>query len=242
MEDARDRRFTIEEAASILGCSESLIYELLAEGWLKRPVAWAKTGESGRVSEKSLFQFMIMDHVNLLQTKTLRELQNGRKHFGRIFSRNAEANCLSSIEGTGQATENAPSKSLPQDQSEKSKQCRFHNFAAQRQFSFGWKARQLAPGDPALQDDLVQEMSLAVLEYEEDASPEFLFELATNRAKNYLKYEAARGMLALSEAQHVNDLTAARITSLNNFIEELLQRGVPVEWIEEVLGQRLDVA
>ena len=88
----------------------------------------------------------------------------------------------------------------------------------------------------------MQEMSQAVLEYEKEASFEFLFELATNRARNYLKYEACRGMASLDEAREVSDKRAEKVASLNAFIDELLQRGVPMEWIDEVIGYRLEVA
>lgn len=92
-----------------------------------------------------------------------------------------------------------------------------------------------------MQDDLVQEMSLAVLEYERPASFEFLFELAGNRAIDYLRYEAWHGKLSLSLARHASDSFAEKITSLNLFIDELLQRGVPAAWIEEVIGGRLEM-
>jgi DNA-directed RNA polymerase specialized sigma24 family protein len=93
-----------------------------------------------------------------------------------------------------------------------------------------------------MQDDLVQEMSLAVLEYNEPANFGFLFELAGNRAIDYLRYEAARGMLPLSEAREASDQCAEQMSSLNAFIGELLERGVPKEWIEEALGARLEAA
>jgi hypothetical protein len=41
--------------------------------------------------------------------------------------------------------------------------CLHHDFAERHQFSFRWRAWQLAPNDAAMQDDLVQEMSLAAL-------------------------------------------------------------------------------
>jgi hypothetical protein len=170
-------------------------------------------------------------------------MKNCRRNFGEIFSEIANANCLSSYEETGKATEpSAPHSNRAQESSGQSQRCLHHDFAEQHQYSFGWRARQLAPGDRAMQDDLVQEMSLAVLEFDKPASSEFLFELACNRAKNYLKYEAARGMLRLSEAREESDQCAERMSSLNAFIGELLQRGVPREWIEEALGARLEAA
>ena len=93
-----------------------------------------------------------------------------------------------------------------------------------------------------MQDDLVQEMSLAVLEYGKPASFEYLYELANNRAIDYLRYEAARGMISLSQARQASDGLAEKIASLNAYIDELMGRGVPAEWIEEVLSERLDVA
>ena len=91
-----------------------------------------------------------------------------------------------------------------------------------------------------MQDDLKQEMSLAALEYGEKASFEFLFEIATNRAKMYLRYETVRGMLPLDEARDIADKAAEKTASLYDFIGELLERGVLKEWIEEVLGWRLE--
>jgi hypothetical protein len=262
--------FTIEEAASILGRRKSTTYELLAEGWLNAPCGGTRKERRGRVTQKSLFQFMLIDRVSRLPLKTLRELKNGRKHFGRIFSRNADANCLSMVEGAEKASGPNDTSPYPLPQGEgkqqnglaaqctpttpcsqiqtsaqtqnnsEPKRCLHHDFAVRHQFSFGWMARQLARGDLALQDDLVQEMSLAVLEFERPASFEFLFELASNRAKNYVKYEALRGKMSLSQARQVSDAAAEKIASLNAFIDELIGRGVPVEWIEEVLGTRLE--
>jgi excisionase family DNA binding protein len=238
-----DTYFSVEEAAKILGCKERMVYRLLDDGWLNRPPGGARNGRRARVSKKSLFQFMVIDRLSGVPAKTLRDLKNGRKSFGKIFCKIANASCLSLDEGTDKATEpSAPHNNRAQESSGQSQRCLHHDFAEQHQFSFGWRARQLAPGDPAMQDDLVQEMSLAVLEFDKPASSEFLFELACNRAKNYLKYEAARGMLPLSEAREASDNCAERMSSLHAFIGELLQRGVPREWIEEVLGARLEAA
>lgn len=88
----------------------------------------------------------------------------------------------------------------------------------------------------------MQEMSLAVLEYDKPASCEFLLELAGNRAKMYLRYEALRGKMSLGQAREPVDISAARIANLNTLIDSLLERGIPVEWIEEVIGYRLEVA
>jgi hypothetical protein len=49
-------------------------------------------------------------------------------------------------------------------------------------------------------------------------------------------------MLRLSEAREASDRCAEQMSSLHAFIGELLERGVPREWIEEVLGARLEAA
>ncbi len=182
---------------------------------------------------------MVIDRLSGLPAKTLRDLKNGRKSIGRILCTIANANRFSLVEGRDDLAEARPA--AVQENPER-KRCLHHDFAEQHQYSFGWRARQLAPGNAAMQDDLVQEMSLAVLEYNEPANFEFLFELAGNRAIDYLRYEAARGMLPLSEARQASDKYAAQMSSLNAFIGTLLQRGVPREWIAEALGARLDAA
>jgi excisionase family DNA binding protein len=234
--------FTIKEAAKILGCSRWTIRRLMTNGWLNGPPGGTKLDRTARVSKKSLFQLIIIDHINQLPAKTLKDLKSGRKNFARLLVQMREANCLSTDERGVKAPEPASQGCLPDHTPETQQRCRNHDFAAEHQFSFGWRARQLAPGDPALQDDLVQEMSLAVLEYGEAASFEYLFELAGNRAINYLEYEALRGTKSLSEARLVSDSAAEKLANLKNLIDDLMSRGVPREWIEEVLGGLPDAA
>jgi excisionase family DNA binding protein len=232
--------FTVEEAAGILGCDRATVYRLIANGWLNRPTGGTKKETGGRVTQKSLYQFVIVDRISSLSRKHLRKLKRTWKLFEKSESQMPEASCLSIDEGTCKASGQTDPSPYPLPQGEGKQQRRLnHEFAERHQFSFGWRARQLAPNDPALQDDLVQEMSLAVLEFNSPASFEFLFELANNRAKNYIKYEACRGRMALSEARHVSDSYAEKVVSLNTFIDELLRRGVPAEWIEEVIGREL---
>ena len=47
-------------------------------------------------------------------------------------------------------------------------------------------------------------------------------------------------MLPLSEARQASDRRAEKIGNLVNLVEMLLERGVQKEWIEEVLGWRLE--
>jgi hypothetical protein len=230
--------FTVEAAASILNCKRRLVYELIADGWLARPSGGTKKATGGRVTQKSLYQFVIADRLRGLPPRTLKRL---RKLFIKSECIKGEANRLSMVEGKEKAAgqTNPSPYPLPQGEGKQQQRCLHHEFIERHQFSFGWQARQLAPGDPAMQDDLVQEMSLAVLEYDQPASFEFLFELASNRAIDYLRYEASRGMVSLGYARHVSDAFAEKMKSLNAFIDELLQRGVPMEWIEEMIGRKM---
>ena len=245
-----EKVFNIEEAAGILRCSKRTVYRLIAEGWLKGPNGRPQKGKMGQVSEISLFQYPFIVRLSDVPKRVLRDIRKGRKRFGEIFCQTANANRFSIDEKKCETQ--PPASSVPPDTTDPSpyplpqgegKQRRLHHeFAERHQFSFGWRARQLAPDDPAMQDDLVQEMSLAVLDHKRPATFEFLFELAGNRAIDYLRYEAARGTMTLSQARLASDSFAEKTSGLNAFIEELMQRGVPAKWIEEVIDGRLDVA
>jgi excisionase family DNA binding protein len=143
--------FSVEEAAKILGCKKTKVYQLLTDGWLNRPPGGARNGRRARVSKKSLFQFMVIDRLSLLPTKTLRDMRNGRKNFGRIFSEIADAKHLSIDEGRGEATEPpAPDSNRAHESSGQPQRCLHHDFAEQQR-------------------------SMAVLEFGRPASSAFLF-------------------------------------------------------------------
>jgi hypothetical protein len=237
-----ERYFEVERAARILECTPRTVQRMIADGWLNGPPASRMNCESARVSEKSLFQLMIIERLSRLPIRTLREFKNRRKNFVRMLRQIAKPKRFSSIEGAVEAVENTSSRSNELAGGTPATHRLHEKVAVERQFSFGWLARQLAPGDPSLQDDLVQEMSLAVLEYEKPANFEYLFELAKNRAIDFLRYEGRRGMISLREARQESDTFATKMNSLQNLIQKLTYRGVPLEWIEEVLGERLDVA
>ena len=105
------------------------------------------------------------------------------------------------------------------------------------QHEFKFMAKELARRDPYLQDDLVQEMSLAVLEETEKATESFFLWLACWRAKDFLKRERLRGGICPSklgqlaiEAQQISDET---------LVQALLDEGHALKAIEEALGIKL---
>ena len=232
--------FTVEEAARIMGCDRATIYRLVADGWLVGLAGKPNNAGSAQVSKKSLYQFMIVDRLSLYPERVLRKMLR-RKISENNSSQSPTANRYIN-EGEDNAPEALPSGTPSQENRDPEKRCPHYDFAAQHQAIFRKRARQLAANDPAFQDDLVQEMSLAVLEYDNPADFEFLLELAFNRAIDYIRYEASRGMLTLNKARQTSDKRAEQIASLQTFIDELRQRGVPAEWIEEVIGWRLNVA
>ncbi|HYG77090.1 MAG TPA: hypothetical protein VEK08_18945 [Planctomycetota bacterium] len=236
---------SVERAARILCCGERTVQRMIASGWLKGQPGKPNKAWCASVSVKSLYQLLIVDRLNMLPQRLWRSLHYHEKILERK-SRQIESAKHLSINEEQRKSLNPSPYPLPLGERENNDsertRCLHHDFAELHQFSFGWKARQLAPGDGALQDDLIQEMSLAVLEYDQPASFEFLFELATNRAKMYIRYEVARGMLPLSAARYMSSSLAERMESVQAFIDQLIERGVPVEWIEEVLGRELDAA
>jgi hypothetical protein len=204
---------------------------LVAQGRLKGRAGKPNNAASARVSEKSLFQFLFGDHLNHCSDMVFRGLKTGLKKVEINSGQIAKANCFfpnGRAQREGRGERNGRSKT----------RCLHHDFAERHQFSFRWRAAQLAPRDAAMQDDLVQEMSLAALEYDKPADFDFLFELATNRAKNYLKYEASRGMLPLDAARYSRDPHAEETASLERLIENLMESGVPAAWIEEALKEK----
>ena len=236
--------FTYEQAASIMGCTVRNIQRLVTDGWLQGLPGTPGRTRSARVTEKSLHQFIILDRLSHVPARDLSALQKRWKNIERNSRQMAEANRYCIDEGkdiTGPSPDPLPA-GQGKHNSKPPKRCLNHESAEQHQFSFRWRARQLAPKNEEMQEDLVQEMSLAVLECDQAADFNFLFERATSRAKDYLKYESRRGMLSLDEVQEASDKRAEQRAGLNEYIHELLERGVPQYWIDEVIGYRLEVA
>ena len=137
--------FTVEQAAKILDCHRATVYRLLADGWLNGTPGGSKNSRSGRVTQKSLFQFMIIDRLSRLSIKALNELKNGRKHFGRFLSQTANAN---RFYNKGEDEMNPSPSPLPQERERNSQnqtRCLHHDFVEQHYRHFRRRARQLSP-------------------------------------------------------------------------------------------------
>ena len=102
------------------------------------------------------------------------------------------------------------------------------------QGSFRYFARRFANKNPALQDDLVQEMSLAVLQCDHDANVTFFIERGKSRALDYLEHERIRGMRSLDEVkQHP---FAPEPISDEALLKLMVMAGVSVATIKYELG------
>ena len=74
-----DKSFTVKEAARILGCSRWTVRRLLNNGWISVPVGRPKNRGNVRISEKSVFQFILYDRLNDLPRRYCRDWKHGRK-------------------------------------------------------------------------------------------------------------------------------------------------------------------
>jgi hypothetical protein len=93
------------------------------------------------------------------------------------------------------------------------------------QHEFRLVAKGFANGDWALEDDLIQEMNLAVLESEDGHKLRFYRVTGVNRAKNYLRDELRREMKSVEDIENKNDLPRlqTRVQSLKHdgFLEAI---------------------
>ena len=96
-------------------------------------------------------------------------------------------------------------------------------------------AWRLAPMKWEVQEDLVQEMSLAVLECEQPATRSYFVHRAKSRALNYLEYERMRGMPRMK--RHPFARAPIRNEALLNV---LAMAGIPVALLAQELGIVLD--
>lgn len=109
--------------------------------------------------------------------------------------------------------------------------------ALQLQPEFRSIARQLERRDRSLQDDLVQEMSLAVLQQKRTASLKWFLYCGVYAARNYLKRERFRGGISLDQISQLAVESAALADE--TLVQALLDDGCPASMIEEILDCRL---
>ena len=100
--------------------------------------------------------------------------------------------------------------------------------------TFRYYARKMAPKNPSLQDDLTQEMSLAVLSCKHAANRTYFTWRAKFAAFHYLERELLRGMVSLSEVKK-KPLAIAPIRD-EALLRVLAMADIPVSLIWRELG------
>src|SRR5437870_1068212 len=113
-----ERVFTVMEAAGVLGCSRWTVQRLIREGWLNPPVGRSGKGMSARISGKSLFQYILYDHISRLAGRGFKDFKRRRKNFVRFVVQTRKASCLSKIEGSEKPVEPADPSPYPLPQGE----------------------------------------------------------------------------------------------------------------------------
>ena len=96
-------------------------------------------------------------------------------------------------------------------------------------------AWRLAPGKWEVQEDLIQEMSLAVLECDQPATRSYFVHRAKSRALNYLEYERMRGMPRMK--RHPFARSPIRNEAL---MKVLAMAEIPVALLAQELGIIID--
>ncbi len=118
--------------------------------------------------------------------------------------------------------------------------------AVRLQGKFRWLAARLATKNPHLQDDLVQEMSVAVLECSGDNTDSFYCVRAESRALDYLEYERRRGMKSLEELKEEpaipNKLTEKQIVQLQHVIKLFRMANLPLSILSSEFNINLAIA
>ena len=111
------------------------------------------------------------------------------------------------------------------------------------QGKFRWFAGRMAPKDPHMQDDLVQEMSLAVLECRGTNTMSLYCARAECRAKNYLAYERLRGMKSIEDLKYEPAIPIRNdekhILKLTQVRKLLRMAGIPESLLQQEFGINL---
>jgi len=252
---------SVDDAAAALGVTPMTVRNLIYEGWLQakcevkqRKMNKKKIRKKWLVSTKSVFQYQFATSLTRKEIITYRRWKLRRRKKSKFSAKDRIANCSCSSERQGcvdnaaatppptpslkgRGTGAAPSGSEPPQTppAEPSEQIEPREAAVRFQFSFGLYARRLAPFDAALRDDLVQEMSLAVLQAPNAGSRGYFLQRAWWRALNYVEYERVRGMTGLEEIEQRKERRDGVWLAFEEKMREIVERGIPYEWIEEIL-------
>ena len=214
---ARERLFSIEEIACALEVSEKTILRRIETKQLKA----RQYGGTRWIPQKSLRGWILRAVAILGRRPTCRKIKHNGINLLQYYRQRSVA--------SGYRLRETMDTSKPRGKLSKPATA-----AVELGGSFRYFARRFAPKDLALQDDLVQEMSLAVLACEQSANRSFFITRAKSKALNYLEHERLRGMTSLSEVTCRQQ--AEQPVRDDALLKLLKMAGIPVAVIARGLG------
>lgn len=207
--------FTVEEVASALKTSKKSVLRMLRS----KELSGRRRGRSWSVPKKSLRKW-ILNAIGMSNPRKTYKIikENGIK----VEENRGQVNPLNRY-----SLREAPTQF-------RGKLIHARDAAVELEGSFRYFARKFAKGNGALQDDLVQEMSLAVLTCDHEANRTFFIERAKSRAWDYLDHERIRGMAPLEDVKR--HPFAAESIADEALLQLLVMAGIPVAAIANELG------
>lgn len=211
--------FSIEDVAFILQSSVRTILRRLGTDELKG----VKRGKSWFISKAALRKWIF----RAIKSPDCQRTYENKNHVGIIVEQNrGQTSALNRY-----AYREKPDFVIPGNL------IKPRRAAIKLQGRFRRCARRLAENDRATQDDLVQEMCLAVLQCKEPANASFFMSRAKSRAYDYLDRENKRGTVRLEEKHLAREPQAV---SSPEILRLLLDTEIPAAKLREMLGVTID--
>ena len=215
---AKDRLYTLRETAQSLQITKKTLVERIKRGEIKAQ----RAGNRWLIAKKCLRAWVFSRIATVPPARAYKEKC---KRDGIISEhRGGRSTGLNWYRYREPVSAKAPAHKLIEP----------YEAAVKLQGSFRYFAARMAPKNPALQDDLAQEMSLAVLQCEGTSVRGYFIRRARSRALNYLEGETLRGMMGLSEVRRWP--LAPEPIQDEALLQLLKMAGIPVRVLADQLG------
>jgi hypothetical protein len=224
-----DEWLSVKEVAEFLKCSTQSVRNLVRGRWVAyRRFKGRNNKKKWRISLTSVKLYILEHSTNRDELKRYRRGKRKIKTSLEITHKTDEPILCTMKEGP------QGKFSSPMSPGE---------IAVRYQSMFAGIAQHLARKDRTLQDDLIQEMTLCVLEHDKPATQSFILTHALWRARDYLKYERQRGMVSLDEIAQYAERDEAEVLDFEWKLRSLIKDyGIPKNWIETVIGMKVEAA
>ena len=215
---AKDRLYTLRETAQALQISKRTLIERIKRGEIKAQ----RIGNRWLIAKKWLRAWVFSRIASVPPARAYKEK---RKLDGIISEhRSGRSTDLNWYRYREPVAVKAPVHKLIEP----------YEAVVKLQGSFRYWAVRMAPKNHALQDDLAQEMSLAVLQCDGASVRGYFIQRARSRALNYLEGETLRGMVGLSEVCRWP--LAPEPIQDEGLLRLLKMAGIPVRVLADQLG------